>query len=210
MSEKISESLDSIAESYSQRVVEHGTTAVAAGWRDLPTQKLRFDQLYQVIDFQNSYTLSDLGSGYGAFVEEMPEEMLSHLKAYYGYDISAEMVKAGEKKFQASEKIHFINGSEIEKRTDYVVASGIFNHHFDADPDGWKSHIVQTIEHMYDMADRAIAFNMMTTYVDFQEDYIHYANPMEMLEICLDKFGRFVSLQHDYNLYEFTIFVKKG
>lgn len=209
MSKKVSESLESIAESYSERVATHGTTAVAAGWRDLPTQKLRFDQLYQVIDCKKSFTLSDLGSGYGAFIEQMPDNLLDNLQAYYGYDISGEMVKAGQKKFEPNKKIHFIHGSKIEKNTDYVVASGIFNHHFDAINDEWKSHINQTIEHMYAMANRAIGFNMMTTYVDFQENYIHYANPSEILEMCLTKFGRHVSLLHNYNLYEFTVLVQK-
>lgn len=209
MPEELPKALDKIAKDYSQRVLKHGTTAVAAGWRDLPTQKLRFDQLYKIIE-QEAFTISDLGAGYGAFAEEMPQNKLDCLQKYYGYDISEEMVKAGTEKFSQDKKFEFINSSKILHETDYIIASGIFNHHFNADVTQWKTHIMDTISHMHDKAKKAIAFNMMTTYVDYQEDYIHYADPSEILSICLEHFGRNVTLNHDYDLFEFTVCIKKG
>ena len=211
MGNTISKNLQDIAESYGKRVEEHGTTAVAAGWRDSETQNLRFEQLYHIIDqASDAYSLADLGCGYGAIIEAMPDDVRSKLKAYHGYDISDKMITAAEEKFKDQDGFKFFNTSEIQEKTDYVIASGIFNHHFDAEPKAWQEHITKTIQHMYEHAEKGIAFNAMTTYVDYQEDYIHYCDPSEMLKTCMDLFGRHVTLIHDYGLFEFTVLVRKG
>ena len=210
MSGSVQKNLDAIATSYSERVEEHGTTALAAGWRDTETQFLRFDQLFKIIDQNDDgFSLSDLGCGYGALLDCMPEKLKNRLQAYHGYDISPKMVEAAREKFSAHESYQFHNSAELEEKTDYVVASGIFNHHFDAEPDAWKDHILKTLEHMYANALKGVAFNIMTTYVDFQEGYIYYSDPAEMLKDCLDRFGKHVKLAHDYPLYEFTVLITK-
>lgn len=211
MSGSVQKNLDAIATSYSERVEEHGTTAVAAGWRDTETQFLRFEQLFKIIDQDDdSFSLNDLGCGYGALLDCMPEHIQKRLQVYHGYDISSKMVEAAQEKFLDQKNYQFHNSAELEEKTDYVVASGIFNHHFDAEPDAWKEHILETLEHMHANALKGLAFNIMTTYVDFQEDYIYYCDPAEMLKDCIDRFGRNVKLVHDYPLFEFTVLIKKA
>ncbi|MCF6345027.1 MAG: class I SAM-dependent methyltransferase [Thiomicrorhabdus sp.] len=208
---QVSEALDAMAKDYSQRVIDYGSTAVAVGWADFETQDLRFKQLQKVIDLSGGgFSLSDLGCGYAAFAQALPKEMQQKMRVYHGYDISKEMISVAKENFKNNETHQFFLSSDIQEKTDYVIASGIFNHHFDAEPKEWWAHIIKTIRHMYDRAEKGIAFNVMTSYVDYQEDYIYYCDPMEMLRVCLDHFGRNVSLHHDYNLFEFTVLVKKG
>jgi hypothetical protein len=37
---------------------------------------------------------------------------------------------------------------------------------------------------------------------------LHYADPVEMLAVCLSRYGRSVALLQDYGLYEFTVVVR--
>lgn len=210
MTSTVAKNLDAIAKSYGERVEEHGSTAVAAGWRDLETQNLRFEQLHKIIGADEEFTLIDLGCGYGAFAQTMPSELKNWMSRYDGYDISDKMIEVAKENFKDQDQYRFFCASEIGDKADYVVASGIFNHHFEAEPGAWLEHITKTIEHMYERAEKGVAFNIMTSYVDFQEDYIYYQDPMEMLKICLDRFGKNVSLHHDYNLFEFTVLITKG
>ncbi|MCB9991196.1 MAG: class I SAM-dependent methyltransferase [Rhodospirillales bacterium] len=208
--DNITESLDAIAKSYGERVKTMGSTAKAAGWRDTQTQHLRFQQLFHLFgDGDEAFSLIDLGCGYGEMLKAVPEQLDERLYRYVGYDISMEMVEEGRQLFADDERISFVCESEIEDSADYIVASGIFNHHFGTDPAVWQEHIMNTVAQMVDKAAKGAAFNIMTTHVDFQEDYIYYADPAYMLDQCLERFGRHVRLLHDYPLYEFTVLIDK-
>jgi hypothetical protein len=41
-------------------------------------------------------------------------------------------------------------------------------------------------------------------------DYLHYADPAQVLDQCLRRYSRDVALRHDYELYEFTVVVRLG
>jgi hypothetical protein len=40
-------------------------------------------------------------------------------------------------------------------------------------------------------------------------DDLYYADPLFFFDYCKTRFSRFVTLIHDYPLYEFTILVRK-
>ncbi len=206
----VGESLKAIARHYGERVKSFGTTAKAAGWRDMETQYLRFSQLFKLFENdRNPFSLNDLGCGYGALLQAIPEYLASRVTRYTGYDLSQEMIDTACKNLENDGRCHFVCCGRIERDADYTVASGIFNHHFNAPRTAWKEHVFDTISHMYEVSAKGIAFNMMSKYVDYEEDYIYYDDPAEMLQFCLVNFGRQVILLHDYPLYEFTILVRK-
>ncbi len=208
---KIEDALGAIASSYGQRVEEFGPTAKAAGWRDEKTQHLRFAKLLEMIPGDNSvFSVADLGCGYGELMNALSADQLLRLEKYIGYDVSELMVAKGRELFAGNSKVSFVCSSVLQGTSDYVFASGIFNHHFGAPADVWKRHILSTIENMYQSCRLGIAFNIMTTCVDFREDYIYYADPGEILKVCLDSFGKHVRLSHDYELFEFTVYISKN
>jgi hypothetical protein len=51
------------------------------------------------------------------------------------------------------------------------------------------------------------AFNLLTTFVDWKKDVLYYADPMHYFEYCKKNFSRYVTLLHDYPLYEWTLLV---
>ena len=63
---------------------------------------------------------------------------------------------------------------------------------------------------LYNNSLKGIAFNFLTSYVDYRSEILYYQDPAEMLTFCLDNFGKNVKLVHDYPLYEFTIIVYKS
>lgn len=206
----ITDNLRDCADHYGNLAKTLGPSAKAAGWRDEETQFLRFAQLYKIIDPSlKDFTIADVGCGFGALLEAMPQNLKSNLARYDGYDISEDMIKAAQKKHKGNTKARFIQNSKITTPVDYCVESGIFNHHFDADRNEWKKHIQNTIKHMVENAKRGVAFNIMSNRVDYEEGYIYYADPAELLTFCLENFGRHVQLIHDYPLYEFTVLIRK-
>jgi hypothetical protein len=47
----------------------------------------------------------------------------------------------------------------------------------------------------------------MSDHVDFRSDDLFYSDAGETLDFCRRELGRFVTLRHDYPLYEYTVYV---
>jgi hypothetical protein len=64
---------------------------------------------------------------------------------------------------------------------------------------------------MHRVTRHGFSFNCLTAYSDpdkIRPD-LHYADPCALFDLCKRKFSRNVALLHDYDLYEFTILVRK-
>ena len=96
------------------------------------------------------------------------------------------------------------------ERADYVVASGVFNVKLTAGSKAWEAYMHQTLDTMASLATRGFAFNALTSYSDSDKrrDDLYYADPRYWFDHCKRTYSRFVTLIHDYPLYEFTILVR--
>jgi hypothetical protein len=63
--------------------------------------------------------------------------------------------------------------------------------------------------HLAAMSIRGFAFNAMTTYVDWKQENLYYADPFMFFDFCKRNISRYVSLLHDYPLFEWTMIVRK-
>jgi hypothetical protein len=94
---------------------------------------------------------------------------------------------------------------------DFAVASGVFNVKQDADEQAWREYIWETVADLAALGRRGFAFNALTSYsdADKRRPDLHYADPLEAFDRCKRTYSRFVTLLHDYPLYEFTIIVRR-
>jgi hypothetical protein len=69
----------------------------------------------------------------------------------------------------------------------------------------------ETIADLAALGTRGFAFNALTLYSDVEKRRpdLHYADPLELFDHCKRTYSRFVTLLHDYPLYEFTILVRR-
>ena len=60
-------------------------------------------------------------------------------------------------------------------------------------------------------ANEGFAFNCLTMYSDEDrmKDYLYYADPLFLFDFCKKHFSKNVSLLHDYDIYDFTILVRR-
>ena len=59
--------------------------------------------------------------------------------------------------------------------------------------------------------DWVLLFNALTLYSDVEKRRgdLFYADPLAVFDRCKRQYSRFVTLLHDYPLYEFTIMVRR-
>lgn len=201
--------LRNVSRYYSEKIEVHGATACGVDWNSSESQRLRFDQLLKVCDSNGPFTINDYGCGYGALVNYLVES--GYLFTYCGFDISPQMIARGREIHSATKGVKFTNEEGDLTESDYTVASGIFNVKLQTSEREWESYVLKTLEHINKLSGRGFAFNVLTKYSDreFMRPDLYYADPLVLFDYCKTKFTRFVSLLHDYPLYEFTILVRK-
>ena len=204
------EFLKQISQYYTSKVKEFGTTSKGVDWNGEDSQFLRFYQLSKIfLDYSNrskSESIIDFGCGYGAYIDFLSE--LKEEFSYLGIDISNEMISRAKMKYPNFNFSQSMNNIPI---ADYLVASGIFNVKQSVDSEEWTKFIHKTLLDMNKACKKGFSFNLLTSYSDkeYMRDYLYYANPMEIFAFCKENFSRNVAILHDYDLYEFTILVRK-
>jgi SAM-dependent methyltransferase len=206
----VKNSLSRIKQLYSDNLENNGPVSTAVGWNTPETQILRFDKLTEVVDSDRQpFSVNDYGCGYGAHLEYLHSRGMI-VSAYHGYDLSTEMLDMVHSKQEGfSGELDLRLSSELETEADYTFVSGTFNVRFDATEEEWKQFIIEKLDTINLLSRSGFSFNMLSTYVDWQESHLYYGDPLFWFDYCKRNYTKNISLLHDYPLYEWTIIVKK-
>ena len=194
---------------YSSKIKTHGPTPKGVDWNGEKSQYIRFRQLSKII-LTNKFSISDIGCGYGEYLRFLKENFNDF--QYKGYDLSQEMI-ANAQKIYAERESEFLYLENLENiiQADYSIASGVFNVKMHFDDIEWLNYILDTLEKINIKSKKGFAFNVLTKYSnkEFLDDQLFYADPLFLFDYCKKNFASNVALLHDYELYEFTILVRK-
>jgi SAM-dependent methyltransferase len=201
--------LDGVRHYYGGKVSQFGPTPRGADWNSRESQVLRFEQLLKVAHDPGPLSLNDYGCGYGALLDYLADR--GYVFRYTGYDISREMINEARKNHGRRAGCRFLATRSRLTAADYTVASGIFNVRLSTPDDVWRDYIYSTLHDFNGLSEKGFAFNALTSYADRERmrTDLYYADPALLFDYCKRHFSRFVSLIHDYPLYEFTILVRK-
>jgi len=204
-----SSDLNKIKNYFAEKLNEHGATHSGVDYNSTESQEARFFQLLKVMDTSAKYSLLDFGSGYGGMYDYLVH--LGHKLHYVGYDIAEPMIAMGRELHPNNPDCWFTSNIAEVPVLDYAVVSGTFNMKLDADFDAWTQVVIEALNQMNAHAAKGLAFNMLTKYsdADRMRPDLYYADPGFFFDYCKRNFSRNVALLHDYNLYDFTILVRK-
>ncbi len=189
----------------------HGATPRGVDWNSNGAQDVRFLQLAKIIDRPDRpFSILDYGSGFGSFYDYLLTQGIKP-QQYVGFDIVDGMVTKGRELHPQESGVQFFSHDDGLPVCDYVVASGIFNIKLDASYDTWTEYVIKTITRMNELTDRGFSFNLLTKYsdADHMRPDLYYADPGFIFDVCKRTFSRNVAILHDYDLYDFTVIVRK-
>ncbi|MDA8655300.1 class I SAM-dependent methyltransferase [Gammaproteobacteria bacterium] len=198
-----------IANYYSNKILTHGNSPQGVDWNGEESQVLRFKQLSKVIKDRPTFSLLDYGCGYAAYLDFLSKKFKSF--KYYGFDLSPEMIQASRERIHDASDCSFSSSIENIPMVDYVVASGIFNVKLDNNSSKWREYTLSILNKINSLSTKGFSFNCLTSYSDQSKkrDDLYYADPLFFFDYCKNSFSKRITLIHDYDLYEFTILVKK-
>jgi hypothetical protein len=151
----------------------------------------------------------DYGCGYAALGTYLRGR--GHQGPYVGFDVSAAMIEAAQGHVATLPACRVTARRDDLTPLDYAVASGVLNVKQSAGDADWASYVRDTIADLAALGTRGFGFNALTLYSDVEKRRpdLYYADPLELFDHCKRTYSRFVTLLHDYPLYEFTILVRR-
>ena len=198
-------------EYFSEKLREFGATPKGVDYNGPEAQERRFAQLVKIIDPSRPFSVIDYGSGYGALFDFLYKTGWQF--EYYGIDLIEDMVQAGREAHKEHLHAQFTTNEAEVPLADYLVAGAIFNIKLEESNDDWQAFVTRTLTHMNSLCARGFSFNMLTRYSDAdrmaQRPDLFFGDPLFFFDYCKRNFSRNVALLHDYDLYDFTILVRK-
>lgn len=205
--------MDSISESlrehYKKTFQKYGATAKGVDWGENEANlHLRYDKMLAVIEkgFVEKPSVLDVGCGYGGLLDYMIKKGIN--LQYTGIDVEENMVIWAQ---NAHPEATLIWGDileiRIDKQFDYVVCNGILTQKLDVQGLVMDDYAGKLIRTMFALCSKGLAFNVMTTKVNFFSNNLYYRNPAELLSWCLTEITPHIKLDHAYHLYEYTVYL---
>lgn len=196
---------------YQSLLAEHGESSRSLQHFDNASQFRRFELLTSHVD-GSSFTLLDVGCGLGHLLDYLKESGRAP-SSYLGIDIVPEFIDLARKRHMGYPNADFrkqdIQTERLGATFDHVVICGIFNNVL---PDNW-AFIFETLRKSFEVARSSLSFNLLSTYVDYQDPTLFYADPLRIFDFCKKNLSRKIDLQNSYLLkegsipYEYTVTV---
>ncbi len=187
---------------YAARLATHGETPEAVGWPNREKQELRFEVLCAIAPLSGSSVL-DIGCGLGDLRAYL--EQTRACGGYRGVDICPELVEAARRRDPQG---NYDTADVLKQKmqpADYVIASGLFGLNLGNN----VSYREAMLRRLWNLCERGLAVNFVSTFVDYEEDYLAYSDPRDVFTFCMRALTHRVVLRHDYLFNDFTIYLYK-
>lgn len=201
--------LEEIEKYYTEKLNRFGCTPRGVDWNGIASQETRFLQLCKIINRDSDFSINDLGCGYGALFDYILKQ--NYDCKYRGIDVSDAMITNANIRHRAYLNASYVCAAEPSEPADFGIASGVFNVRLSASEEQWSGYFHATLDILNTTSLRGFAFNCLTSYSDkhLMQDNLYYMEPSVVFDYCKKRYSRNVALLHDYDLYEFTILVRK-
>lgn len=196
---------------YDHRINECGPVANGVFWSNTDRQILSYEVLLNAIDHHDlngPITVNDFGCGYGALFDLLVSSPMMKNGHYFGYDISQKMITTAQK-IHNDPRATFFTSPIASEKADYSFVSGTYNMSMGAARDLWTHYIKTSLKMLWNMSNKAMAFNMLDGRGETKLPDLFYADMTEFTTFA-QTLSPDVEVVDDYELPEFTIIVRRA
>lgn len=185
---------------YDKRYEEFGYHVKSVGWGDKESQDLRFKILSEISDLSGC-SICDVGCGFGDLYPYLLNRFVEI--DYLGIDISKKIVEEAKKRYpSATFEVNDILENSFDRKVDYILASGVLSFKMQ----NHEQYVQRMLEAMMEMSEKGVAVNFLSGYVDYKLEKNFHFLPENAFTLG-KKLTRYVTIRHDYPLYEFTMYL---
>lgn len=198
---------------YGDLFSKHGPTVDAVASAKQIYKDLRFQKLSKVFEKEipeSEFTVHDVGFGLGHYFEFIKRNYPNYNFNYSGSEVVESFVTHCNNVYPNS-KFYYrdIAIQSYNEKYDYIIFGGTFYHKVDSSNYDFELFVTSIIKNTFAMANKGIAFNFITDFVDYKYDDLYYAKIDWITKYIRENLSRFFVIDHAYPLYEFTVLVYK-
>jgi trans-aconitate methyltransferase len=188
---------------YEDRFAAMGYDMRTIGWKGREDQQLRFEILCDVGDLSGK-SVCDVGCGFGDLHDYLGRRFAG--VRYTGIDLVPSLVeKARELRPGVDFRVRDILEDGLDERFDYFLLSGALNYRVAENMTLTRDMLAA----MFELADEGVAANFLTSYVNYEHPRNFHHTPEAVFAVARSM-TRWVTIRHDYALWEFTLFMYKN
>ena len=199
--------LEPVKEHYRRQIEQYDDPARACSWRNEEVARRNFAAVSQVFAHETRpFSVYEIGCGFATLRDFLAEHF--PLAAYSGSDLLSEMIeraKARDPGVDVEQRDILVDPPA--RRFDYVVISGLFNLRMHNEDGMWFEFVKKMLKSAYALAEKGLASNFLTSYVDFKRELGYYQDPSAVFDFAQCELSRFSEIRHSYYPWEFTLFV---
>ncbi len=181
-----------VADEYNSRFIKYGAQPKSSLWFSEKRQILRFDLIIDCIkknSVPDHFSVSDIGCGYGGFLQRLQDHFSNDRFSYAGFDIAKSPIAYCERNY-ARKGTQFYLSASPEKTADYSVMSGTFNYAPDLTVKAWKEYLFTSLNSIWNLTRRSMIFNLMISEEEkITSQSISYIRQETILNFCQSNFG---------------------
>ena len=202
---------DQIIAHYKNLFDQYGYSSNAVQFRDKSSHLARFQLLTEISCDLGS--VLDIGSGLAHFYTYLREHGFDG--RYLGLEFVEQFVESANR-LMADDKFaevrqFDVRSGEFPMGFDYGFVSGVFNNARDHSDD----FMYDTLKKLWRVCEKGMAFNILSTYVEYFDSELVYVNPEKMFKFLKSELQGHIVMHHDYITsedgfpFEVTYFVRK-
>ena len=181
----------SIKSAYTRRFKERGAQAEGVFWASRISQTARFEQVLTDMKAEigsRSFSLADIGCGYGALFDYIRCTSDWHQIDYSGVDITPEMVRYCKRK-HPTDKHRFSLGRLPKHPVDFAVFVGTFNLCHTDDYPLWEDYILRQLAASWARVRHGLILNITSLEIATINNHIFYVRPDAFANKLASRFG---------------------
>jgi ubiquinone/menaquinone biosynthesis C-methylase UbiE len=192
---------EAIIRRYNSRIQELGAVESVLAIGPKHRRDLRYGIISE-IGIMNGDSVLDIGCGFGGLHDYLVENEIQ--TEYVGMDINEAIINIAKSK---KSSINFIVG-EIDHIAndsfDYVVSSSSFNLKMNQHEN--YEFIRGILGEAFRVAKKGVAIDFLSSYAEYKSEDVFYYDPAIVFGLAKSLTKR-VALRHDYELFDFTIYM---
>jgi SAM-dependent methyltransferase len=175
------------------------------GYNSTSEQQYMFQNLILGLD-SAAYTVLDIGCGRGdlyGFLSDLTGDVFG----YNGIDMNPTMADIAKEKYGLDIQTGMFETAKLSA-ADWVVASGFFTQRKCETEDADLMKLFADVDRMYELANRAVTFNMLSPINNTIHEGFFYVHPGLIMDMLIEKY-QYVNIRHNYSKDVYTVTIYK-
>ena len=197
---------------YNKRFSQHQNTPKGVFWNSKLSQDLRLNIILdKIIDNSKSdtFTMADIGCGYGRCFEIIKERNLQNKIKYSGFDINKNFISFCKNNIKLKQANFYLDISPSQQ-FDYVVMSGTYNLSPTNNLKLWESYIKKNLKSNWKNVDKGMIFNCLVDKERKIKNKLYYTEISWIKKFCEENLNKPVFSKHNLLEEDVTVFIEKN